>query len=204
MGYPQYIVKRGTISFDGWEITGLDLTERARLGISMACQRPPTVGSVRLRQIVNYVVADDAELARDVNRWVETAHMEPFLDRCVNANLSGGEIKRSELLQVLTMQPRLALLDEPDSGVDVDALELIGRMVNRLFSIDPHRPVRRRAGLVISHTGHILERVCTDRAHVMMDGRIVCSGNPRLIFDTACASGYESCVECIPQNEEAA
>jgi Fe-S cluster assembly ATP-binding protein len=202
MGYPQYTVTRGSILFDGQDIASMNLTERARLGIGMAHQRPPTVGSVRLRQIVDYVMGDDAQLAYELTEWVQAARMESLLERRVNKGLSGGEIKRSELLQLLSMQPRLVLLDEPDSGVDVDALGLVGKMVNRLLSADPDHPVRRRAGLVISHTGHILERVDVDRAHVMMHGRIVCSGNPRLIFDTACTSGYEACIQCMLAEKE--
>jgi Fe-S cluster assembly ATP-binding protein len=202
MGYPQYTVTRGRIVFDGQDITTLDLTERARLGIGAAHQRPPTIDGVRLRQIVNYIVGDDATLSEEMHEWAQAAHMDPFMERRINAGLSGGEIKRSELLQLLAMQPRLVLLDEPDSGVDVDALEVVGGMVNRLFSVDPDHPAKRRAGLVITHSGRILESVHADRAHVMMDGQIVCSGNPHLIFDTACTSGYEACVQCVSRTEE--
>jgi Fe-S cluster assembly ATP-binding protein len=199
MGYPQYTVTRGAILFAGQDITGLDLTARARLGIGMAHQRPPTVNGVRLRQVVDYVVGSDAQLAGELVEWIRDARMAPFLERQINAGLSGGEIKRSELLQMLAMQPRFVLLDEPDSGVDVDALDVVSKMVNRLLSIDPDRPVRRRAGLVISHTGHILERVHADRAHVLIDGRIVCSGHPRMILDMACRSGYQACAQCAAQ-----
>jgi Fe-S cluster assembly ATP-binding protein len=123
--------------------------------------------------------------------------MTQFLDRDINAGLSGGEIKRSELLQLLTSRPRLAMMDEPDSGVDIEALSLVGTMVNTLFSVDSDCPARRRAGLIITHTGHILNYVEADKAHIMLDGSIGCSGTPHLILDIISKHGYEECVRCI-------
>jgi Fe-S cluster assembly ATP-binding protein len=204
MGYPEYVVTRGRIFFDGEEITELDLTERARLGIGIAQQRPPTIVGVKLRQILNYAIGGDPQRADEVDALVRSFRGEPFLDRDVNAGLSGGEIKRSELLQLLTTHPRFAMMDEPDSGVDLESLELVGEMVNRLFSKDPARPAKRRAGLIITHTGHILNYVHADKAHIMLDGCIGCSGNPRIVFDRIRESGYEECVRCILEEGEGA
>jgi Fe-S cluster assembly ATP-binding protein len=204
MGYPEYVVTRGRIFFDGEEITELDLTERARLGIGIAQQRPPTIVGVKLRQIFNYAIGGDPQRADEVDALVRSFRGEPFLDRDVNAGLSGGEIKRSELLQLLTTHPRFAMMDEPDSGVDLESLELVGEMVNRLFSKDPARPAKRRAGLIITHTGHILNYLHADKAHIMLDGCIGCSGNPRIVFDRIRESGYEECVRCILEEGEGA
>lgn len=124
--------------------------------------------------------------------------MERFLDRDVNAGLSGGEIKRSELFQLLVTHPRFAMMDEPDSGVDLAALALVGDMVNALLSEEPARPAKRRAGLIITHTGQILNYVHADKADIMLDGRIGSSGNPHLILDKVReCGGYEECIRCI-------
>ncbi len=197
MGFSDYEVCRGQIIFAGEDIAELDLTQRARLGIGVAQQRPPTIAGVKLRQILDYAIAVAPQWTDEVEALVGAANMEPFLDRDVNAGLSGGEIKRSELLQLLATHPRFAMMDEPDSGVDMESLELVGDMVNLLFSSDPAHPVKRRAGIIITHTGRILDYVYADKAHVMLDGRIGCSGNPRIIFDHVCESGYTECVRCL-------
>jgi Fe-S cluster assembly ATP-binding protein len=197
MGFPEYKVCRGQILFDGEDIVELDLTERARLGIGIAHQRPPTIAGVKLRQILDYAIAGDPQQADEVDAWVKDSHMETLLNRNVNAGLSGGEIKRSELLQLLATHPRFAMMDEPDSGVDLDALGLVGDLVNTLFSKDPDRPAKRRSGLVITHTGRILDYIHADKAHILINGRVGCSSNPRLVFETVSQYGYEECVRCI-------
>lgn len=197
MGFSAYQVTHGQIIFDGQDITELDLTERARQGLSVAQQRPPTIAGVKLRQVLDYAVTSGLQHPGNVEFLVQEAVMEPFLDRDINAGLSGGEIKRSELLQLLVNQPRLAMMDEPDSGIDVVALSLVGNMINDLFSIDPICQVRRRAGLIITHTGQILNYVQPDKAHIMLNGTIACSGNPQLILNMINEHGYEECVRCF-------
>jgi len=204
MGYPAYKVTKGQIIFADRDITHLGLTDRARLGIGISHQRPPTIPGVKLRQVLDYAIAQDPNRRDDLKQLVEQAQMQSLMDRDINAGLSGGEIKRSELLQLLITRPRLVMLDEPDSGVDIEALDIVGNMVNRLFARDPRHPVKRRSGLVITHTGHILEHVNTDKAHILMNGKIGCSGHPRLIFQTVYNSGYEECVRCILEQEQGA
>jgi Fe-S cluster assembly ATP-binding protein len=197
MGFPGYEVCRGQVLFDGKDVTGLGPTERSRLGIGIAQQRPPTISGVKLRQILDYAVANVPQWAAQMEALVKTAQMERFLDRDVNAGLSGGEIKRSELLQLIATRPRFAMMDEPDSGVDLESLKLVGDLINMLFSRDPARPAKRRTGLVITHTAHILDYVHADKAHVMLNGHIGCSGNPCIVFDNIRQSGYEECVRCM-------
>ena len=106
------------------------------------------------------------------------AQVDAFLDRDINAGLSGGEIKRSELVQLFAMQPRFMMMDEPDSGVDIEALGVVGSVVKQLFSSDDSCPVFRRAGLVITHTGQIMNYIHPDKGHVIVDGVLAGSGNP--------------------------
>lgn len=197
MGYPEYKVTKGQILFYREDITELDITERARLGIGISQQRPPTIAGVRLRQILDYVVVNAPQRSQEIDDLAKAFHMDPFLDRDVNAGLSGGEIKRSELFQLLVTRPRLAMMDEPDSGIDLEALALVGDMVNALLSEEPDRPAKRRAGLIITHTGQILDHVHADKAHIMLDGRIGCSGKPRILLDKIRKYGYEECIRCI-------
>jgi len=199
MGFSTYEVTRGQVFFAGEEITELDITERARLGIGIAQQRPPTIAGVRLQHILDYAVAGDSQRADGIDKLVKTAHMDLFLERDINAGLSGGEIKRAELLQLLATHPRFSMMDEPDSGVDLESLPLVGSMINTLFAKDLARPARRRAGLIITHTGHILNYVHADKAHIMMNGHIGCSGNPELILNVVSEYGYEECVRCIQE-----
>ena len=203
IGYPEYKVTGGQILFNGEEITGLGITERARLGIGISQQRPPTISGVKLRQILDYVVVNAPQRSQEIDDLAKAFHMDPFLERDINADLSGGEIKRSELFQLLVTHPRFAMMDEPDSGVDLEALSLVGNMVNALLSEEPARPAKRKAGLIITHTGHILDYVHADKAHIMLDGRIGCSGNPLILLDKVReCGGYEECIQCILRRRE--
>jgi Fe-S cluster assembly ATP-binding protein len=197
MGFSAYKVTGGQIVFDGQDITGLNVTERARLGIAIAQQRPPTIRGVKLRNVLDYIVAHDSATASDVTRLTRQARVEPFLDRDINAGLSGGEIKRAELVQLLATCPRFSMMDEPESGVDLDSLALVGSLTNQLFTRESCRPARRRAGLIVTHTGHILKYIEADRAHIMLGGQIGCSGNPHLMLETIGERGYEECVCCM-------
>ena len=114
-------------------------------------------------QILDYVVVNAPQRSQEIDDLAKAFHMDPFLERDINADLSGGEIKRSELFQLLVTHPRFAMMDEPDSGVDLEALSLVGNMVNALLSEEPARPAKRKAGLIITHTGQILDYIQTDK-----------------------------------------
>jgi Fe-S cluster assembly ATP-binding protein len=197
MGFSGYEVTEGQILFEGQDITELDVSERARLGIAIAQQRPPTIDGVKLRSILSYILRNRENPGEAMAKLAETAQMERFLDRSINDGLSGGEIKRAELLQLLAMSPTFSMMDEPDSGVDIEALGLVGRLTNQLFSPDEKKPAKRKAGMIITHSGNILKYLNVDKAHVMHKGSIGCSGNPTIILDTISKHGYEECVRCI-------
>ena len=198
MGYPRYKPTNGSIWFDGEDITEMGLTERARRGIGIVHQRPPTITGVKLTDLLQLATAasDPASQSR-VDRWSQDARLRPFLDRDVNAGLSGGEIKRSELLQLMAMKPKLIMLDEPESGVDVESMDLIGEMANELFALDGSHLARRHSGLIITHTGHILDRVHADKAHIIIDGHMACHGHPQIILEKIRQCGYTECARCI-------
>ena len=197
IGYPGYEITTGQILFNGEDITSLDITERARLGIGVSQQRPPTIAGVKLRQVLDFVVAQAPQRAQEIDELVRAFQMESFLERDVNAGFSGGEIKRSELFQLLVTHPRFVMMDEPDSGVDLEAMSIIGDMTNELLARNhATRPKERRAGLIITHTGNILDYVHADKAHIMIDGCIGCSGNPHILLDQIRECGYEECVRC--------
>jgi len=196
MGFPKYKVTRGNVLFKGQDITALTLDERARLGMGISFQRPPVVRGVKTRDIVAACLRRDAAEG-EIRDMAAAADMEEFLDRDVNHGFSGGEIKRSELLQLLAQNPEFVLLDEPESGVDLVNISLIGELINRLLQKDVRIRERNHSGLIITHTGHILDYVSARTGYVMIDGRLSCGGDPHEILTTIKQCGYEECSRCV-------
>ncbi len=204
MGFPKYKVTRGSIGFKGKDITGLSVDERARMGIGMSFQRPPVVRGVRTRDMVAAClkeVGDDDAIAR----LADKADLGEFLERDINYGFSGGEIKRSELMQLLAQKPELTLMDEPESGVDLVNIALIGELMNELLEKDCPIKDRKCMGLIITHTGHILDYVNARTGYVMCNGTIGCVGDPHEILATIREKGYDECIKCylgrLPINE---
>lgn len=191
MGFEGYKVKHGKIIFKGEDITYMPVNERARLGIGLSFQRPPTLRGVKL---LNMLKMCGLEHEDAVNLAVEYG-FEAFVEREVNLGFSGGEIKKSELLQLLAQSPDFTLLDEPESGVDVENLHVIGDMIRVLLQKNVHRN-RKKSGLIITHTGFILNYVNADKGHVMLEGQIYCHGNPLEIFEGIQEYGYQECAKC--------
>lgn len=198
MGLPDYRVTSGSIRFKGREITELDIDERARLGIGIAYQRPPAVRGVRLEQLLEVASPDglDTDTLADLAARLKLLRL---LHRDVNMGFSGGEMKRSEMAQLLAQKPDLALFDEPESGVDLENIAVVGEAMNALLKPGRARE-NRRSGLIVTHTGHILQYVNADLGHVLLDGRISCSGNPLDLIEEIARSGYSRCAECAACN----
>jgi Fe-S cluster assembly ATP-binding protein len=196
MGFPKYQVTAGSISFHGKAITRLSLDERARLGIGMSFQRPPVVRGVKTRDMVTACLRKrgDGEL---IEKLAEKTDLADFLDREINYGFSGGEIKRSEMMQLLAQKPELALLDEPESGVDLENIALIGELINELLEKECPIVDRKCMGLIITHTGHILDYVDARTGYVMCQGRIGCEGDPHEILKSIKQKGYEECTKCL-------
>jgi len=200
MGFTRYMVTAGRIYFKEQDITDLPIDERARLGIGIMLQRPPTVRGLSIRQMVSICGKHQV----DVEKLAARVNMQELLDRGVNEGLSGGEIKRSELLQLMAQQPELVMMDEPESGVDLDNIALVGEAVNYILQSGGTKADgnRQKAGLIITHTGHILNYVQADTAHIIYQGTITCHGKPRTLLDCVREQGYERCAHCLVKGEQ--
>mgnify|MGYP001140268295 CR=1 FL=1 len=196
MGFPRYRITKGSITFKGKNITRLSLDERARLGIGISFRRPSVVRGVRTRDMISASLRTKGDKVT-IDRLAERANLGEFLDRDINYGFSGGEIKRSELMQLLAQKPELTLLDEPESGVDLVNVALIGKLINELLEKDCPIRLRKCMGFIITHTGHILDYVNARTGYVMLDGRIVCEGDPHEILATIKEKGYEECAKCV-------
>jgi Fe-S cluster assembly ATP-binding protein len=196
MGFPRYRVTQGKIYFKGQDITSMSLDERARMGIGLSFQRPPVVRGVKTRDMV-LACLRDGDNEQMVTDLADRAHLSAFLDRDINAGFSGGELKRSEMLQLLAQGPDLALLDEPESGVDLENIALIGQLINEVTGKTHPIRERSRSGLIISHTGYILQYVNARTGYVLCGGQIICDGDPHDILNTIKEKGYQECVVCL-------
>lgn len=187
MGHPAYVVSSGSIRFAGKDLLKLTPDERARLGIFLAFQYPKELKGVSLRSFL--FAAYEAQMAarqrhhrktspvafqKLLQGAMATLHVDPLLaDRSVNEGFSGGERKKAEVLQLNILEPRLALLDETDSGLDVDALKVVAAGVNAMRS-------PKFSAIIVTHYARLLEYIVPDRVHVMVQGKIVESGGPAL------------------------
>ena len=193
MGFTNYTITQGKIHFKGEDVTTMHAHERAKRGIGMLFQRPPTISGLKLGKLLTAISRAKNE---DIATLAASVHMDKFLERDINKGFSGGEIKRSEVLQLMIQKPDFIMLDEPESGVDLENISLIGAAIGSLLEKDRHIIKRQKSGLVITHTGYILDYLETDRGHVMCDGQIKCHGNPREILQDIKQRGYKECLEC--------
>src|SRR5208282_2014818 len=181
MGHPKYVITKGKILYQGVDITTLKTHERAKKGIFLAFQYPTAIPGVTvanfLRTALKSVRGDDAALKtfrKTLREKMALLEMdEKFASRYVNDGFSGGEKKRLEILQMAVLEPRLALLDETDSGLDIDALRIVSNGINKLAG--PETGV-----LLVTHYQRILNYVKPHFVHVLIDGQIVHSGGPEM------------------------
>ena len=187
-GKPDYEVIGGSATVDGKDIMSLAVDERSRVGLLQGLQYPTEVRGVKLREFLleaaeeRGIPGEEAEerIAVEADRF----DMERFLDRSLNVDLSGGEKKRSEIFQMAVLRPRMAMLDEIDSGLDIDAVKQVAEAVEGMRSPD-------LGVLIITHYSRILRYLTPDRIHVMIGGKIVDSGGGELAEELE-AGGYEA------------
>jgi Fe-S cluster assembly ATP-binding protein len=191
---PEYEVTQGKLLFQGDNITDWPTDVRGKAGIFLAFQYPQAIAGVSvlnfLRQALSARKGIDLsvlELRLAIMEWMARLEMDPsFLDRYLNEGFSGGEKKRNEILQMAILEPELAVLDETDSGLDIDALKVVAKGVQEVRADRPELGV-----LCITHYQRLLEHLQPDRVHILIDGRIVDSGGPELA-ERLEADGYDS------------
>lgn len=184
--------RSGKIFFEDKDITNFSIDQRSKLGIITAFQLPPDIVGVKLRDMLKICLGkkDKEELSASELAAVERFRLTEFLDRDMNVNFSGGEKKRAEILQILLMKPKLMLIDEPDSGVDIETLEFLGR------EIDAYLKQNNASALIVTHHGTILPYIESEKACVLLDKEILCYGNPMKVIKDIKLRGYEGCRRC--------
>ncbi|GEN33357.1 MULTISPECIES: Fe-S cluster assembly ATPase SufC [Aneurinibacillus] len=193
MGHPKYEVTGGSVTLNGEDVLEMEVDERARKGLFLAMQYPSEISGVTnadfLRSALNARQEEGKEISlikfiRQMEKQMEVLEMDQaFSHRYVNEGFSGGEKKRNEILQMMMLKPSIAILDEIDSGLDIDALKIVARGVNELRSPD-------MGVLMITHYQRLLNYIKPDFVHVMMQGRIVKSGGPELALKLE-ENGYD-------------
>jgi Fe-S cluster assembly ATP-binding protein len=195
-GHPKYTVTGGTVTLDGEDVLAMTVDERARAGLFLAMQYPVEVPGVSVSNFLRTAkTAIDGEApklrtwVKDVSAAMEAMKMDPaFATRSVNEGFSGGEKKRHEILQLELLEPKVAVLDETDSGLDIDALKVVSEGVNR------YKAKGDRGVLLITHYTRILRYITPDFVHVFVDGRIAEEGGPELAEELE-ANGYDKYVK---------
>lgn len=192
MGHPLYKTVGGSIFFCGSDVTALSADRRAKAGLFLSFQNPIEVPGVTLANFLRSALGKVSEkrlslveFRKRLRAEMDVLQMAPaYANRDLNVGFSGGEKKKAEILSLLMLQPKLAILDETDSGLDVDAVRTVSEGV-REFKKEPGRSL-----LIITHSTRILEALKVDRTHVLVDGRIVVSGGPELV-DEINERGFE-------------
>jgi Fe-S cluster assembly ATP-binding protein len=194
-GHPAYTVLAGTATYDGKDLLEMKPEERARAGVFLAFQYPVEIRGITnsyfLRAALNTLRRDRGEPELDPIDFLQFLEQkleaigwdDSMMNRPVNEGFSGGEKKRNEILQLAVLEPRLAILDETDSGLDIDALKTVAETVNKLRGPD-------RSFLIVTHYQRLLNYITPDVVHVLADGRIVKSGGPELAHELE-AKGYD-------------
>jgi Fe-S cluster assembly ATP-binding protein len=193
MGHPKYEITEGSVSLNGEDVLEMAVDERARAGLFLAMQYPSEITGVTnadfMRSAINAKRGEGNEISlikfiRQMESKMNNLNMKTeFMHRYLNEGFSGGEKKRNEILQMMMLEPKLVILDEIDSGLDIDALRIVADGVNSLRSVD-------RGFLIITHYNRILSYIHPDVVHVMMQGKIVKSGGPELA-ERLEAEGYD-------------
>jgi Fe-S cluster assembly ATP-binding protein len=195
-GHPKYQVTRGSVTLDGEDLLAMTVDQRARAGLFLAMQYPVEVPGVSTSNFLRTAATAVRGEAPPIRKWVKEVktamkdlEIDPdFAERSVNEGFSGGEKKRHEILQLSLLKPKIAVLDETDSGLDVDALRIVAEGVNR-FKTDAEKTGEGAGILLITHYTRILRYIKPDRVHVFAGGRVVESGGPELA-DELETNGY--------------
>ena len=204
MGNPKYHISSGNIIFKGNDITGESPDKRARDGIFLSFQEPLEVPGLSLESFIRSAIRQKTgrpirvwEFHKELKKAMDVLQLdESYTQRSLNVGFSGGEKKKAEILQLMMLKPSLAILDETDSGLDVDAVRLVSEGVRA------YQREQKGALLIITHSTRILEALHVDYTHVMVDGHIVATGDSSLV-DKINEEGYESFIQAAGKTEGA-
>ena len=204
MGNPKYHISSGNIIFKGNDITGESTDKRARDGIFLSFQEPLEVPGLSLESFIRSAIRQKIgrpirvwEFHKELKKAMDVLQLdESYTQRSLNVGFSGGEKKKAEILQLMMLKPSLAILDETDSGLDVDAVRLVSEGVRA------YQREQKGALLIITHSTRILEALHVDYTHVMVDGHIVATGDSSLV-DKINEEGYESFIQTAGKTEGA-
>lgn len=204
MGNPKYHISSGNIIFKGNDITGESTDKRARDGIFLSFQEPLEVPGLSLESFIRSAIRQKTgrpirvwEFHKELKKAMDVLQLdESYTQRSLNVGFSGGEKKKAEILQLMMLKPSLAILDETDSGLDVDAVRLVSEGVRA------YQREQKGALLIITHSTRILEALHVDYTHVMIDGHIVATGDSSLV-DKINEEGYESFIQAAGKIEGA-
>ena len=186
MKIPNYKT-RGKIYLNGIDISRRSLTYRARNGLAIAFQHPPTINGVKIKSLLNIISNDN----KKIHELIDSFDLSKLLDREINKGFSGGEKKLFELIQVIAQRPKIAILDEIDSGIDISKLKPITKLISEEL-IDKGVGI-----LMVTHNSEIIRMVNPFLTHIMLNGRIICSSpNWKPVWNTIRRYGYEKCKEC--------
>jgi Fe-S cluster assembly ATP-binding protein len=194
MSSPAYEVTQGSIKLNGEDITTWSTDVRAKAGMFLAFQHPEAIGGVSVTQFLRQAMAarkdlnelSILEVRMEMMDWMDRLKMDPaFAERHLNDGFSGGERKRNEILQMALLDPTMAILDETDSGLDIDALQIVADGVATVRTNRPDMGV-----LVVTHYQRLLNELAPDYVHLLIEGRVVASGGPELALEVE-KNGYE-------------
>lgn len=195
LGYSGYEIKKGKIIFKDRILNGTPIHERANLGIGVLFQKPPSIKGVKFKKLLDIIKNID-----DYSEYIKILNLEELLNRNVNLGFSGGELKRSELIQLIVQNPDFLIFDEPESGVDLENIKVIGKTISTILEKEKNIRNRKKSGIIITHTGGILDYVEVDKGYVLFDGKIVCEGNPNEILRNIKEKGFKGCEQCLTKS----
>jgi len=191
VGLPDVCIKKGKIFFRGKDITSLPPEGRVKMGIGVSFQHPPPVKGVNMFEFIKKISR------RSLGTIKKEFLFKDLLKRELNVDFSGGELKISELMQLIALDPKVLILDEIDSGLDIQKIKRVANLIRKYFI------KKSKALLLITHTGQIMKYIKPSKVHVMLDGKIVCtSNNWKRVWEIVNKYGYEKCKKCKLSSSE--